>query len=63
MQTKRNAGSAASNIDLSLGVVTGDPLRTPDIGARGVLFQNDDGSWRGFYSNGKGCERHKGTAT
>ena len=26
------------------------------------LFQNDDGSWKGFYSNGKGCERHKGTA-
>jgi outer membrane receptor for ferrienterochelin and colicins len=28
---------------LSMGVVTGDPLRTPDIGARGVLFENDDG--------------------
>lgn len=28
---------------LGLGVVTGDPLRTPDIGARGVLFLNDDG--------------------
>jgi outer membrane receptor protein involved in Fe transport len=28
---------------LSLGVVTSDPLRTPDIGARGVLFANDDG--------------------
>jgi hypothetical protein len=27
------------------------------------MFQNDDGSWRGFYSNGKGCERHKGIAT
>ena len=27
------------------------------------MFQNDDGSWSGFYSNGKGCERHKGTAT
>ena len=27
------------------------------------MFQNDDGSWKGFYSNGKGCERHKGTAT
>ena len=24
------------------------------------MFQNDDGSWKGFYSNGKGCERHKG---
>ncbi len=27
------------------------------------MFQNNDGSWRGFYSNGKGCKRHKGTAT
>jgi hypothetical protein len=27
------------------------------------MFQDDDGSWRGFYSNGKGCKRHKGTAT
>jgi len=27
------------------------------------MFQNDDGSWKGFCSNGKGCERHKGTAT
>jgi hypothetical protein len=27
------------------------------------IFQNDDGSWKGFYSNGKGCEQHKGTAT
>ncbi len=27
------------------------------------MFQNDNGSWKGFYSNGKGCERHKGTAT
>jgi len=27
------------------------------------MFQNDDGSWKGFYSNGKGCERHKNTAT
>jgi hypothetical protein len=27
------------------------------------MFQNDDGSWKGFYLNGKGCERHKGTAT
>jgi outer membrane receptor protein involved in Fe transport len=28
---------------LSLGVITADPLRTPDIGSRGVLFENDDG--------------------
>jgi outer membrane receptor for ferrienterochelin and colicin len=28
---------------LSLGVVTSNPLRTPDIGARGVLLPNDDG--------------------
>jgi outer membrane receptor for ferrienterochelin and colicins len=28
---------------LSLGVVAGDTLRTPDIGARGVLFENDSG--------------------
>jgi outer membrane cobalamin receptor len=28
---------------LSMGVVASDPLRTPDIGARGVLFENDDG--------------------
>jgi outer membrane receptor protein involved in Fe transport len=28
---------------LSLGVITSDPLRTPDIGARGVLFENDNG--------------------
>ncbi len=27
------------------------------------IFQNFNGSWRGFYSNGKGCERHKGHAT
>ena len=27
------------------------------------IFQNDDGSWKGFHSNGKGCERHKATAT
>ena len=27
------------------------------------MSQNNDGSWKGFYSNGKGCERHKGTAT
>ncbi len=36
--------SIAEAVDfLSLGVVTGDPLRTPDIGARGVLFGSDDG--------------------
>jgi outer membrane receptor protein involved in Fe transport len=28
---------------LSVGVITTDPLRTPDIGSRGVLFPNDDG--------------------
>jgi len=28
---------------LGLGVVAGDPLRTPDVGARGVLFTDDDG--------------------
>ena len=28
---------------LGLGVVASDPLRTPDVGARGVLFANDDG--------------------
>ncbi len=28
-----------------------------------AIFQNDDGNWKGFYSNGKGCEQHKGTAT
>jgi outer membrane receptor protein involved in Fe transport len=28
---------------LSMGVVTSDPLGTPDIGARGVMFENDDG--------------------
>jgi len=27
------------------------------------IFQNDDGSWKGFYWNGKGCEQPKGTAT
>jgi hypothetical protein len=27
------------------------------------IFQNNGGSWKGFYLNGKGCERHKGTAT
>jgi outer membrane cobalamin receptor len=28
---------------LSVGLVTSDPLRTPDVGARGVLIPNDDG--------------------
>ncbi|HEY6556715.1 MAG TPA: TonB-dependent receptor [Polyangiaceae bacterium] len=28
---------------LALGVVTSDPLRTPDIGARGVMLPNDNG--------------------
>jgi outer membrane cobalamin receptor len=28
---------------LAIGVVTADPLRTPDIGSRGVLFENDAG--------------------
>ena len=28
---------------LSLGVITSDPLRTPDIGARGVLLPDDNG--------------------
>ncbi len=27
------------------------------------MFQNNDGSWKGFYLNGKGCKRHKGTVT
>jgi hypothetical protein len=27
------------------------------------IFQNNNGSWRGFYPNGKGCERHKGNTT
>jgi outer membrane receptor protein involved in Fe transport len=36
--------SIAEAIDfLSLGVVTADPLRTPDIGSRGVMFENDNG--------------------
>jgi outer membrane receptor protein involved in Fe transport len=36
--------SLAEAIDfLSLGVITSDPLRAPDIGSRGVLFPNDDG--------------------
>ncbi|HMJ10184.1 MAG TPA: TonB-dependent receptor plug domain-containing protein [Polyangiaceae bacterium] len=28
---------------LALGIVTSDPLRTPDIGARGVMLPNDNG--------------------
>jgi outer membrane receptor protein involved in Fe transport len=28
---------------LSLGIITSDPLRTPDIGARGVLLPDDNG--------------------
>jgi outer membrane receptor for ferrienterochelin and colicins len=36
--------SLAEAIDfVSLGVVTADPLRTPDIGSRGVMFENDNG--------------------
>ncbi len=27
------------------------------------IFQNNNSSWKGFYLNGKGCERHKVTAT
>jgi hypothetical protein len=27
------------------------------------ILQNNDGSWRGYYSNRQGCERHKGIAT
>jgi hypothetical protein len=27
------------------------------------ILQNNDGSWRGYYSNGQGCEWHKGIAT
>ena len=27
------------------------------------LLQNDDGSWQGYYSNGKGYQNHKGIAT
>jgi hypothetical protein len=27
------------------------------------ILQNDNGSWRGYYSNGQGCKRHKGIAT
>jgi hypothetical protein len=27
------------------------------------LLQNDDGSWQRYYSNGKGCQNHKGVAT
>ena len=28
-----------------------------------AIVQNEDGSWRGYYSNGKGCQNHKGVAT
>lgn len=36
--------SLAEAVDfLSLGVITSNPLRTPDIGSRGVLLSNDDG--------------------
>jgi hypothetical protein len=27
------------------------------------ILQNDNGSWQGYYSNGQGCEWHKGIAT
>jgi hypothetical protein len=27
------------------------------------LFQNDNGSWCGYYSNGKGCHNNKGITT
>ncbi len=27
------------------------------------LLQINDGSWGGYYSNGKGCQNHKGIAT
>ncbi len=27
------------------------------------ILQTDDGSWRGYYSNGKGCHNHKEVAT
>lgn len=36
--------SIAQAVDfMSLGVFTGNPLRTPDIGSRGILFENDNG--------------------
>ena len=28
-----------------------------------AIVQNDDGSWRGYYSNGVGCQNHKSVAT
>ncbi len=28
-----------------------------------AIVQNDDGSWRGYYLNGVGCQNHKGVAT
>ena len=28
-----------------------------------AIVQNDDGSWRGYYSNGGGCQNHKVVAT
>jgi hypothetical protein len=28
-----------------------------------AIVQNDDGSWRGYYSNGVGCQDHKRVAT
>jgi hypothetical protein len=28
-----------------------------------AILQNDDGSWKGFYSNGQGCKAHKGVAS
>ena len=28
-----------------------------------AIVQNDDGSWRGYYSNGGGCQNHKAVAT
>ncbi len=27
------------------------------------ILQNDNGSWRGYFSKGQGCKRHKGIAT
>ncbi len=27
------------------------------------ILQNNDGSWKGFHSNGQGCKAHKGVAT
>jgi outer membrane receptor for ferrienterochelin and colicins len=39
---------------LSLGVITSDPLRTPDIGARGVLLPGDNGKHFLLLVNGHG---------